>query len=295
MATLKEDKLQLSISVKAADAHKELLALQEQAKKMTEEFKLAGKSVDELYSDEAYKKVINRQHELHKELKKSNLDLAKEAKEVDEKRMGVIMANYDKEASTLRELETLRRHLRAKQSGTKQGTEEFDVTTQFLAKVENRLAHLRGQIAEVKKEMKLDGSIFKDAAIVGSASLNQLKDAAEALDDKLKRLAPDTTEFIQTSQKLHLVNDRIKEIGGDYDNLNKKLLDGKAILNSALGYVAGEVVSEGLQVVHNALIETIEDTRAYGKALSELEAITGASGDALKDLCVARYPGKALK
>ena len=42
---------------------------------------------------------------------------------------------------------------------------------QELADVETKLEKLKGTLNEVKRNMKLDGSIFQDAKVIGTASL----------------------------------------------------------------------------------------------------------------------------
>lgn len=284
MANLGNDLISLEVKIKASDAHAELLKLQKDLNGLRDELTAAGKSSDEFTKDDRYRGLIERINELHGALKKQNSEYAKDFKENEKTFMELIKARFKEETTSVRELEQLRRHLRAQQSGTREGSNDWKKNIAELAEVEAKLEKIRAEMALVKAEMKLDNSIFSNMKIVGTASLAQLKTATEALKIKLDSLSPATTEYIETSKKLTLVNARIKELESDYKNLNTKLIDGKQILNSALGYAAGEMVSEGLQTVQNALSAVGDDIIKYGKALSELEAITGASGESLKDL-----------
>jgi TP901 family phage tail tape measure protein len=278
------DIITLEVKVKASDAHAEMSKLQKELSTLRDELTEAGKSSDEFTKDERYRALIERINELHGALKKQDKEYAKDFKENEKTFMELIKARFKEETASVKELQQLQRHLRAKQSGTREGSDEWKQNIKDLTEVEIKLEKIKAEMKQVKAEMKLDGSIFKDAGTIAKLSFDKLKTAAEALEIKLHGLTPATTEYIETSKRLSLVNARIKELGSDYDNLNKKLIDGKQILNSALGYAAGEVVSEGLQVVENTLSEISDDVIAYGKSLSELEAITGASGEALKDL-----------
>jgi TP901 family phage tail tape measure protein len=276
-STLNKDEIQLSITVKAADAQKELLTLQKEAQKLAEEFVKAGKGSEELTKDERYRAIIQKSNELYDALKKNNSDLLKDSKVTSDASIQIIWQKFGEESASIRELEKLRRHARAKAQGTGEKDDMFEENMMNLAKVEARLAKMRDEMAQVKKEMKLDGSIFKDAAVIGSASLNQLTNSAEALDAKLKRLPPDTLEFIQTSQQLALVKDRMDEINKATEPTKDSLLDFKQILNTAIGVNAFDAVKQGIDAAVDAVVD-------YGKALSELEAITNVSGDGLKDL-----------
>jgi TP901 family phage tail tape measure protein len=278
------DIISLEVKVKASDAHAELLKVNKALVDMREELTAAGKSSDEFTKDTRYRALLERSNELHNALKKQSTDYAQNFKENEKTMMELIKARFKEESASLKELEQLRRSLRAKQSGTREGSDDWKKNIAELAEVENKIEKIKDEIRQTKAAMKLDDSIFQNMKVIGTASLSQLKTAADALNNKLANLTPATIEYIETSKKLSLVNARIKDLEKDYDHLNNALIDSKQILNSALGYAAGEIVSETLQKVGNALEDVADDTIAYGKALSELEAITGASGESLTDL-----------
>jgi TP901 family phage tail tape measure protein len=281
---INNDIITLEVKVKASDAHSELNKLQKDLSSLRDELTAAGKSSDEFTKDERYRALIERINELHGALKKQNSEYAQSFKTNEQTFMELIKARFKEESASLKELEQLRRHLRAKQSGTREGSEDWQKNIKELAEVENKIEKIKDEIKQVKNEMKLDGSIFKSAETIGKASFNQLTEAAEALQYKLKQLDPTTEEFIEASKRLSIVNNRLNEVKQSTQEVSKSLLDAKQILNSAAGYLGAEAVSEGLQVIYNTFDDGIDEVRAYGKALSELEAITGASGDSLSDL-----------
>jgi TP901 family phage tail tape measure protein len=284
MANFDNDKITLTVDVKATDAHGQLLKLQNDLKNVREELEANGVESTEFTKDDRYKSLIKTINEYYATLKSNSKDYAKSEKENQKEFMAVAERNYRQQSASMKELLHIQKNLRAELNGTKENDPRKQELERYLGSVENRISKFKKDLADVKIVMKLDDSIFKNAASIGSASLNQLKNAGAALEHQIQSLNPATLEYIETSKRLALVNSRIHEIESDYKGLNKTMLDGKQILNTAIGFVGGEAISEGLQVVQKGFNDVIDDTRAYGKALSELEAITGASGASLKDL-----------
>ncbi len=202
----------LEVKVKASDAQAELLKVNKELNNLRDELKAAGVQSDEFTKDGRYRALIERSNELHNALKKQNKEYGEIFKDNEKTFMELIKARYKEETASVRELQQLQRHLRAKQSGTREGSDDWKKNIKELAEVENKLEKIKAEMKQVKAEMKLDGSIFKDAETIGKLSLSQLGTAAEALQYKLHQLDPTTEEFIETSKRLILVQDRMKSI-----------------------------------------------------------------------------------
>jgi TP901 family phage tail tape measure protein len=285
MPQLGNDLISLEVKIKASDAHAELLKLNKELGGVRDELEKAGKQSDEFTKDARYRALIERINELHGALKKQSKEYGEVFKDNEKSFMELVKARFREETSNILELEQLRRHLRAKQSVEREGTEGFAKTTRELAEVETKLEKLKGTLNDVKRNMKLDGSIFQDAKVVGTASLNQLKIAATALGEKLEHLSPATAEFIETSKKLTLVKARLKEL----DDAAPKNTEGGGLFGQIFGGVtagnlAAQGIEKGIELVKDTVREAYQATKEYQAALSELAAITGASGFELEGL-----------
>lgn len=282
---LNEDIKQLTIKVKADQAKADLIGLMEESEKMKRSWEDQGKALDDLKKTDAFKEIVTKMKAANADIQSARKQDAAQQSQVEEARMAKIWSNFAKESNSLRELEKLKRSLRAKQSGTNADDPMFAETTKNLALVENRIEKMRDQIKQVKAEMKLDGSIFQDAKVVGSANLNQLTHAAEALRAKLNTLAPETAEFIETSKRLALVKNRLNEINGVTKNTEGgNGLFGQIFGGVTAGNLAAQGIQKGLELVKDTIREAYQATKEYQAALSDLSAITGASGFDLQGL-----------
>lgn len=281
---INNDIITLEVKVKASDAHSELNKLQKDLSSLRDELTAAGKSSDEFTKDERYRALIERINELHGALKKQNSEYAQSFKTNEQTFMELIKARFKEESASLKELEQLRRHLRAKQSGTREGSEDWQKNIKELAEVENKIEKIKDEIKQVKNEMKLDGSIFKSAETIGKASLNQLRTAAQALQEKLDSLSPATIEFIETSQRLALVKSRLGEVENAAKETKSEFFNLGNISDIAGGMTLANLVDRGLGFIKNTMREAYDATKQYQSALSDMSAITGASGVDLENL-----------
>lgn len=112
-------------------------------------------------------------------------------------------------------------------------------------------------------------------AALPSQPLEKLEAVAEALEDQLRELAPDTKEYIDASAGLRRVNARMEVLKDDWKEHDSQILQ---TVNRLKSYI---LVYSGWNAISGRLKQIISGNLELSDSLADIQKTTGIAGDSL--------------
>lgn len=285
---LNEDKIQLKVLIDLAQAHKDLektaKGVSDLKSKMSE-LKKAGKENSDEYKS------------LAEQLERANISLRDRQEVVKERSRGVAEVfkleelQLKSSAMSMRELENVRRRLIAQSKATRADSDEYKQLAEAVANVNTVIKQRKAEEDEVARAMQRQNSIWEVMGRVGKANLLQLNTAAAALREQISRLEPGTEGFVEATQKLKIVEGRVKEIEQSFRDLDTegtksgmKLSD---VFANALGLGLANLADRATEAVANIVRMNAEISDAQGdvqKSANKTREEVAALTDELKGI-----------
>lgn len=285
---LNEDKIQLKVLIDLAQAHKDLektaKGVSDLKSKMSE-LKKAGKENSDEYKS------------LAEQLERANISLRDRQEVVKERSRGVAEVfkleelQLKSSAMSMRELENVRRRLIAQSKATRADSDEYKQLAEAVANVNTVIKQRKAEEDEVAQAMQRQNSIWEVMGRVGKANLLQLNTAAAALREQISRLEPGTEGFVEATQKLKIVEGRVKEIEQSFRDLDTegtksgmKLSD---VFANALGLGLANLADRATEAVANIVRMNAEISDAQGdvqKSANKTREEVAALTDELKGI-----------
>lgn len=279
---LKEDKIQLRVLLNMEQAQKDLaktVSSIEGLKSKMSDLKKAGKENSDEFKSFA------------EQLDRANQNLSKQQAIVKERSQGVSETFKLEElqikavAMSMRELENVRRRLVAQSKGTRADSDEYKQLAEAVANVNTVIKQRKAEEDEVARAMQRQNTIWEVMGRVGKANLLQLNAAANALREDIARLEPGTEAFIEATQKLKIVEGRVKEVEQSFRDLEtegaKSGLKLSDVFANALGISIANLADRAMEAVANIVRMNAEISDAQGdvqksagKTREEVAALT---------------------
>ncbi len=175
------------------------------------------------------------------------------------------------------------RRLNAEIKKVSEGSPEYKNLAEQIGKTKQEISELSAKQRDLNREFKA-AQFPADSVIAMRVQFSKLREQVDAFSEA-ERNSKIGQATIKAARELKEQIDKVEQATGRFTgqvgNYKKALV---SISDIAAGVLLGEGIAGGLDFVTTKIREGIAGVKEYGKNLSNLSAITGVTGDALKDL-----------